>query len=296
MDEPRIIIAYDDSAGAEAALHDLRCAGLGQHAHALLVTADVANPAMLAVAGDDDDIVEQSHVRSEHIASSGADELHSIYPGWEIATETWPGPADEAILNAAGRFGADLIVIGWNERPSKERLWRHSVALSVLRRAHCTVRIGRHSPDSPVEAKRVIVGIDGSPNSRAAIEAVLSRHWSSGTTVQVVAALTAPFMEHAITKLMMPESELQRLDERRRELREEAASAVMRLERAGLNAAGNIRVGDPLQILLDAASSWRAGAIFLGASGTHGRDDSHIASIAFTVAERAPCAVEVVRG
>jgi nucleotide-binding universal stress UspA family protein len=295
MIEPRIIIAYDDSAGADAALHDLRCAGLGPHARVLLVTADVARPAAMAMAGDHDDI-DESHVRTASIASAGAAELQAIYPGWEIASETYPGPADEAILTAASRFNADYIVIGWNDRTPKERFWHHSVALSVLRSAHCTVRIGRHAPDSPVESKRIIIGIDGTPNSRVAVDTVLERHWSAGTTVQVVAALTAPFMEHAIAALMLPESERERIDSRRRELREETATAVTRLERAGLNAAGNIRVGDPLQILLDAAISWRAGAIFVGASSAHGHDNSHIASIAFTIAERAPCAVEVVRG
>jgi nucleotide-binding universal stress UspA family protein len=298
MKEHRIIIAYDHSLGADGALQDLRCAGLRQHARALLITAEVARPVSAMAAGGEDDhelSIEHEHERMAAIAKEGAAELQNIYPEWDVSADTFPGPADEAILAAADRFGADLIVIGWNDRSPKERLWHPSVAMSVLRSAHCTVRIGRRPPDCHNEPKRVIIGIDGSENSRAAVEAVLERRWPSGTTVQVVAAIKAPFMEHTMAALMLPESERERLEERRRELREETAHAVARLDRAGLNAAGNIRVGDPLQLLLDAEQSWRAGSIFLGASGAYGNGASYIASIAFTVAERARCSVEIVR-
>jgi nucleotide-binding universal stress UspA family protein len=293
MSDPRIVIAYDDSAGADSALHDLQCAGVGPRAHVLLVTANVARQAMAHDRAHDD--VELDHAHSALVAASGAAELQSINPAWELATELSPGPADEAILLAASRFNADMIVIGWNDRTEKERLWHHSVAHSVLRSAHCSVRIGRSAPGAQADPHRIIIGIDGTPNSCAAIDTVLARHWSAGTTVQVIAAIDAPYMEREIAALLLPEIERERIAARRQELRHVISATVDRLERAGLSAAGDVRVGDPLQILLDAAQSWRAGAIFLGASGAHGGDQSHIASIAFTVAESARCSVEVVR-
>ena len=51
------------------------------------------------------------------------------------------GDVTEEILHVADETNCDLIVLGTHGRTGMDRLWRGSVAESVLRRAHCPVLI-----------------------------------------------------------------------------------------------------------------------------------------------------------
>src|SRR5678815_5829017 len=64
-----------------------------------------------------------------------------------------------------------------------------SVSLRVLYEAGTTVRVARGRVDVDNLPVRVIVGIDGSTNSQAALNAVANRSWPKGTEVRLVAAL-----------------------------------------------------------------------------------------------------------
>jgi nucleotide-binding universal stress UspA family protein len=62
------------------------------------------------------------------------------------------GETTEEILRVADETGCDLIVLGTHGRTGMDRLWRGSVAESVLRRAHCPVLIVKESTHAfPVE-------------------------------------------------------------------------------------------------------------------------------------------------
>lgn len=62
------------------------------------------------------------------------------------------GDVTEEILHVADETNCDLIVLGTHGRTGMDRLWRGSVAESVLRRAHCPVLIVKESTYAfPVE-------------------------------------------------------------------------------------------------------------------------------------------------
>jgi nucleotide-binding universal stress UspA family protein len=65
----------------------------------------------------------------------------------EISTEIINGNAKEVILDEAGNWGADLIVLGSHGYRAMKRLWLGSVSLAVAAHAHCSVEIVR-CPDA----------------------------------------------------------------------------------------------------------------------------------------------------
>jgi nucleotide-binding universal stress UspA family protein len=79
-------------------------------------------------------------------------------------------------------------------------------------------------------------------------------------------------------------------------IRGAAAKAVTELARKGLKATAITTDGEPQRVLLDDAERWKADRIFLGAHGLSRLDRFLLGSVSTSVAERAHCAVEVVRG
>jgi nucleotide-binding universal stress UspA family protein len=66
--------------------------------------------------------------------------------GLEINTRIISGPAGEAILDEAERWGADLIVLGSHGYNGWQRFLLGSVSHAVATHAHCSVEIVRQKP------------------------------------------------------------------------------------------------------------------------------------------------------
>lgn len=67
-------------------------------------------------------------------------------PAGAITSEVLFGPPESSIVEAAEKFGADLIVIGSHGYRSWERLLLGSVSDSVVHHAPCSVMIVRKQP------------------------------------------------------------------------------------------------------------------------------------------------------
>jgi nucleotide-binding universal stress UspA family protein len=78
--------------------------------------------------------------REEALARMAPIEAEFKPSGGVLLTE---GPADDAILGAAERLGAELVVVGTHGRTGLRRLALGSVAEGVVRRAHCSVMVVR---------------------------------------------------------------------------------------------------------------------------------------------------------
>lgn len=122
-----ILLAYDDSDVANRALE--RAAQLAKLYDAKLVVTSVT-PVAIGDAPDmtpgpelrrADDLLRQSGVKAELVEAVG-----------DIAL---------AVVEAAERYGAGLIVIGTREPSQVERLLGHSVSEQVQRMARCDVLI-----------------------------------------------------------------------------------------------------------------------------------------------------------
>jgi nucleotide-binding universal stress UspA family protein len=141
----------------------------------------------------------------------------------------------------------------------------------------------------------ILLAIDGSPPSQAAIDEVAHRPWPTATTVRVLSVIQ-PYTPPA-TEIVLAGAALQ-------EIRERQATEADRLTKhAGeqLAAPGRlsvetaIREGDPRTEIVDAADEWPADLIVVGSHGRTGLKRLMLGSVAQSVVAHASCSVEVVR-
>lgn len=305
----KVLIGYDGSDCATAAIRDLRRAGLPARTQALVLSAaellvSLPRPAFLATDPDLDapvmirqarDLAEGAVADAKEVAATGGRLVASLFPEWKIETDAVAESPHAALVERAEKWRADLVVIGSHGRSGLGRLILGSVSQNVLSHASCSVRVGRCRQGSPPEARgpvRIVLGIDGSPGSAAAAEAVAARKWPAGTEVMVVAAWDLQF-EVALAQVALsagrggpaPESIVQ----------QRLHAVAEDLRRAGPYATPLILVGDPKKVLVERAEEWDADCVILGAKG-HGRIERFLlGSVSAAVAARAHCSVEVVR-
>lgn len=310
----KILIGYDGSGGAEAALDDLAQAGLPNQVEALIFSVaeiGLTPPADGESAADHARKLatdpqyfktrengEKAALEIATLADHACRRTRQMFPSWNVLSEVVCGtsPAKE-ILRRAGAFAPDLIVVGSHGRTAVGRIFLGSISQKVITEAVCSVRVARGKIEVDPAAPRIIVGFDGSPGAQAAVEAVAQRNWPQNTEIRLVTA-TAPIAPAAIGRFIPPvanwireEKETKRdwvkkLDER----------ALYTLHDAGLTAHLRIHDGNPKQILVEEAARWSADCIFVGANTFGSRlERVLLGSVSAAVAARAVCSVEVVR-
>lgn len=301
---PRILIAHDGSAPAEAALADLARAGLPAKAQARIVcAADIATPPAF-FPGEAEAWYAQSLVALEQqslaakrtaaaTARKAAQTLRGLFPGWSVTTETAEADPAAAILDAAARWKASLLVVGSHGRSAFDRLLLGSVSRRVLAHATTDVRVSRASRrrarKGPV---RVLIATDGSPHSQAAAHAAAMRAWPVGTTFRllVVADYRVSFAMEGVAGEAAARGKWKTLAARI------AEKPLQELARRGFKADLTVREGDPRAEILGEAARFRADVLFVGSHGHGALRRFLLGSTSFNAAEHAPCTVEVVRG
>jgi nucleotide-binding universal stress UspA family protein len=145
---------------------------------------------------------------------------------------------------------------------------------------------------------RVLLAVDGSPYSEAAVNEVASRIWPEDCEVRVITAYELPLAPAPETWALPPDY-FEKLDRAARESAEaiEHAIVVKLTESLGpaVKVTGNILPGSPRSIILEEAERWNADLIVLG---SHGYGTWHrvlLGSVSHAVVSHAKCSVEVVR-
>jgi len=301
----KILIAYDGSEFADAAIRDLQRAGLPDNAEALVYTvADVIVPPE-AQPGDDvppelpavrraHEQARQKLKQAETRARQASKSIQKEFPNWKVTFEAAAESPAWAIIFKAGELNADLIVVGSHGKSGLAgRLILGSVSQRVLYEAPCSVRIGREAKDR-VQPLRLLVGIDGSSHSKAAVEAIAKRSWPAETQVRlltVVDTVMALGDEDEPEVKWLEVGDEDKWDDVRALFEPEAEL----LRASGLDAEVMIRRGHPTQQLLDEGQTWGAHCIFVGAKGVRGIERLLLGSVSAALAARAHCSVEVVR-
>ncbi len=142
---------------------------------------------------------------------------------------------------------------------------------------------------------KILLAVDGSEYSAAAVEGVAARPWPPGTTVRVLSAVervTPPAAEVWYDAGGSLEEAQQVLTKRAEQL---TAGVAERLRASGLSAEAAVRDGDPRSVIVDEAEEWDADLIVVGSHGYTGLKRWLLGSVAQSVVSHAPCSVEVVR-
>ena len=143
----KIMIAYDGSECADAALGDLQRAGLPADVSAMVVSvAEQWLPTPRSFGMVETHFTEESpnvYERAEAQATGAAGQIRAAYSGWEIKAETLFGSPARAILEKADEWKPELIVVGSHGRSSLGRLFLGSVSQKILTEARCSVRVAR---------------------------------------------------------------------------------------------------------------------------------------------------------
>jgi len=146
---------------------------------------------------------------------------------------------------------------------------------------------------------KVLLSIDDSVYSQAALRAVIAQSRSDGTEVRVLNVVEWPGdlpASLAFTPGAMAAGPIMDLhDETRRQAELRVASAAEQLRAAGFSVSHEVREGDARHVILEYAAEWRADLIVLGSHGRTGLDRFLIGSVSENVVRHAPCSVEVVR-
>jgi nucleotide-binding universal stress UspA family protein len=207
-------------------------------------------------------------------------------------------PPVDAILAEARRYRATVIAVGWRGHGKFKRLLAGSVSRTVASRAECPVLIVREAPRS---VRRFVVGFDGSPNSKGALDLLCSLEPGSthrAVLVNIVEPVSIPSSMSRVPAFARGQirRELAALkDERYRDAVRVVDAAASRLERCGWRVEREVRTGAPLDNLLRAADEARADVLVVGARGVAGIERALLGSVANGALDRARIPVLLVR-
>lgn len=310
----KILIGYDGSECADAALDDLTQAGLPPAGEFhIMSVAEVWLPPpppssyeILEEARNAESPAGLQRDFSKHcaaakemvlLANRARDRVLAKFPDWKVSADSSCGSAAWELVAKADEWNPDLIVVGSHGRTGLGRFVLGSVSQRVLTESRCSVRIARGRVEEPNSPVRIIVGTDGSPASEEALKAVAARNWPAQSEVRVV-MVDDPIAPEFLGKLIPPVGRM--IEEDRQEERawveKISKSSLEILHKTGIKVSYALREGDPKQELCKVAEEWRADCIFVGSAGFSNRVERFVlGSVSAAVAARAHCTVEVVR-
>lgn len=311
----KVLVAYDGPAYADAALDDLRRAGLPGDAEALVVSVadglvSVHSPVeevagAMATSRRVMSAVELARGQAERLfeeareaAARACGSLVWDFPGWEVQVKVLEGTPSWELLRAAEAWRPDLVVAGSQGRGALGRFFLGSVSEALAAKANSSVRVARRVAGREGAAPpRIVVGVDGSPGARRAVRAVGLRVWPAGTEVRLVVVddgsgpTRIAHIRPKLADLATAGGEDEAVNAR---LMAEGAWAV--LHGRGLNVSVEVSEGDPRRVLAEEAREWAADSIFVGSRGLNNAGArSGLGTVSAALVRNAACSVEVVR-
>lgn len=310
----KILIGYDGTEYSDAAIEDMRLAGLPDDSEVLIVSVGD----LLMSSPDISEVLSQAFTSSrveaglkkaythadritkeaEEAASRAKQRIKELFPGWRVRAEIMIGTPEWVLIDVADKWNADLVVVGSQGRSPLQRLFLGSVSKRVVTDSHASVRVGRliHRKDADAPP-RIIVGVDGSPAAEQAVHEVGQRVWPHGTEVRLI-AVDDSIQPHSVAS-RLPQAAAMISDYNRN--KEARVAAMLHWGAKELNAIG-LRTsivtdkGDAKSVLLAQANEWAADSIFVGTRDfKSGFERFRLGSVSTAVVTKAMCSVEVVR-
>jgi nucleotide-binding universal stress UspA family protein len=282
-----VMVAYDGSAYADAAIEDLGRAGLPRESEIRLVSvADmlaerppVSDLDMHSFAARRIEAIlrmlrvhyEREIEEARAFTAKAADLVQERFPEYKVDGRVMEGKPAEEILARAAEWPADLIVAGSQGRSAIGRFFLGSVSQRIAEKARCSVRVVRGGPERAVgEPLKLLIGAIRRSDAERVVEAVAKRSWADGTRVFLVAAGGNGSGDATVADL---------------------EKAAVPLRSVGLSVSVTSESGRPRTVLLEAADHADADAIFVAA----GDGEPGLSETAARLVTGASCAVEIVR-
>lgn len=144
---------------------------------------------------------------------------------------------------------------------------------------------------------RILLAVDGSPFSEAALSEVASRPWPAASEVKVVTAFQVPMIPTPEVWAVSSEY-LPALEKIAREQSESIVDAAVAALAGGLDksltVSGEVIQGLPREAILEEAEKWNADLIVMGSHGYGAWRGFLLGSVSRAVVTQAKCSVEVV--
>jgi len=146
---------------------------------------------------------------------------------------------------------------------------------------------------------KILLAVDGSACSDAAVDSVARRPWPAGSGFLVISVAEPPPLA-AMPDTWAPTMDL--YNRMQAEGLSRATAAVGKAEKRLRGAVGgdmkiktNVLEGFPKEAIVQEAERWGADLIIVGSHGYHGLKRLWLGSVSLAVASQASCSVEIVR-
>ncbi|WP_182113791.1 universal stress protein [Actinotalea sp. JY-7876] len=266
-----VVVGVDGTANGEEALAWAADAAATRGALLEVVHA-VGQPAW----GFDVDLDHAIEQQGKNLVEACADRAEQLVPGLRVRSVLVTDPPRRALLERSR--DAALLVVPAGEGAGA---W---LAYRLAASARCPVALVPARRPSGVRS--VVVGVDGSPDGRAALAFALAEAVRSGARLEVLRAWDAPTVPPAA---ILPTHGLADA------LRESEVVALREMlapfEGAGVPLSRRLVRGRPARALLEAARD--AQLLVVGAHGDEGLDGAALGSVSHEVVLHAPCPVVV---
>jgi nucleotide-binding universal stress UspA family protein len=145
---------------------------------------------------------------------------------------------------------------------------------------------------------KILLAVDGSDYSDAAVDVVAERPWPEGSTIKIISAVELPYLT-AAEPWALPDSYYAQTEKVASEQAESAVKeARHRLEvsrEKPIEIIGEVRAGRAEDVIIEEAEKWGADLIVMGSHGYRGFTRFLLGSVSHAVATHAPCSIEIVR-
>ena len=278
-----ILVAHDGSSEAGRALRWAAEESLRTHVPVrVLMVDEVLPPTWGGVGG--------MYVYSESYTSDSSGLLEDAAKALAdagvtaVTTEQRSGHVVDELLRAAA--SASVLVVGSRGHGRGAETVLGSVSQHLARHATCPVVVVREPRDP--DAGRIVVGIDGSRTSIAALEYACQRAESTGETVVALHAWRVRAPSTDVWK-----AEARSVDTKERELLLAESIAGVRVDHPDVRLEQEVVAVAPDHCLVDASAS--ASLVVVGSRGLGFFSGMLLGSVSQAVLHRATCPVAVVR-
>ena len=145
---------------------------------------------------------------------------------------------------------------------------------------------------------KILLAVDGSVCSDAAVEAVARRPWPPESEVKVITAAEIP-MPVGMEPWVVSPDYFEEMDKSVRKaaqvVLDSALAKLKTIEDKTLKISSEAIQGSPRQVIVDEAEQWGADLIVLGSRGLGAWNRLLLGSVSNAVVHHAKCSVEIVR-